>query len=206
MLLRASGSGVQPVSQQQPRKQKHQDPAGGSLARWLASLRFKAGASVVLRLREAGGSVGESRRFNPRSAVSLWVPRLLLLGHTRPRRCGGSWGGAGGLRQEEAEFGGLLQGPGVGSSPLLHLCPTILPPLGHGVQDAASGGVGSGGAGLGWRRRRRSWASLRQWVLAVLAGGLKYLWLNTNERFCRYEAADVWRHKQQRRICPDSMR
>lgn len=90
MLLRPSGSGVQPVSQQQPHKQKHQDPAGGSLARWLASLRFKAGASVALRLREAGGGVGESRRFNPRSAVSLWVPRLLLLGHTRPRRCGGS--------------------------------------------------------------------------------------------------------------------
>lgn len=160
---------------------------------------------MALWLGEAGGAGGEGSRFdlNP---VTVWVMRQLL-GHPRLRRSGGSRGrsGAGGLRQEEAELGGL-QGPGAGSSPLPRLCvllrlfarslPIILSSRGlwvrgvgiGAVRVAFSGGVWLGGAGVSWSR-----AWVRQWFRVVLTGGVKNLWLQTKHRvtFYRREAADA---------------
>lgn len=93
---------------------------GGGSARHLLPFKVlqQAHASATLRLWEARGAGGEGQHFYPRGAVFVWVLRLL---RGRPQHCGGSGGGARGLRQEEAESGGLLQGTGEGSSHLLHL-------------------------------------------------------------------------------------
>lgn len=150
-----------------------------------------AAASVALWFGESGRAEGEARRFEPdrrsaaaaaAAAATVWVTRRRRLPR-RPRLHRGG-GRAGGVRQEEAELGGLggQQGSAVGSSPftslLLHL-PLSFPiihfsSLGRGAGDVRAG-EGSVSGGFRFWRRSLGWGSVRQWFLVFLIGGVKYL-------------------------------
>ena len=109
---------------------------------------------MVFGLREARG------------AVSVRV-RAQTLVHPGRRRRGGSWGGAEGVRQEEAGSGGGRQGSGGGSFPLIRLLsegPGVDSGLevGRGAAGRSRGGGGGGARG-------------RQGVLVSAGEGLKNL-------------------------------
>lgn len=150
----------------QPQNQHSGDRKSGSpTAQWLFGLGRRDKPAVKAAILTSTSLLSGSR------GSSLGALAVL----------GGGGRRSGGLRREEAEQGGLggLQGP-VGDSPPLLPLPFLLPrslcSLGHvvvwAVQEAAGGDLGSegGGARVSWRRSLD-----RQWLLVILAGGVKYL-------------------------------
>lgn len=110
--------------------------------------------------------VGGARCAAPRCVFAIeavFLRFLRLLPDAAPLCRHGNRRGV--LRQEEVELGGLSQGPGADSLPLLLRGATV-----RGVSAEAR----LGGAGIG-RGRGQSWWRARQWALAVAAGGVKNL-------------------------------
>lgn len=132
------------------------------------TMRRYSGVSAALRLPEMRGAGGEERRA---LADSIGL-----------RRWGGGGGGGAGLRQEEVELRRLRgpQGSVAGPSSLLLLSflarvyPAVI------LSSPRSRGDG-GGAELGGVSRVGG-SEVRQCLLVVLLGGVKYLWLEDGER------------------------